>query len=86
MPLRRPSPGSAVKALPARVEALLEGDTVHQRHLRSVRSKQRALRGYVDPIGWRAYLELEEAEFQRWSHAIDRVARWALERGRRSRR
>jgi hypothetical protein len=83
---RSRSSSSPQGALPAKVEALLEGDAVHQRHLRAVRSKQRALREYVDRVGWRAYLELEEAEFQRWSHAIDRVARWGIERGRRSRR
>jgi hypothetical protein len=85
-PFRRRASSSPKAALPARVEALLEGDAEHQRHLRAVRSKQRALRAYVDRVGWRAYLELEEAEFERWAHAIDRVARWAIERGRRSRR
>ena len=83
---RRARPSTSEAALRARVEALLEGDAVHQRHLRAVRSKQRALRAYVDRVGWRAYLELEEAEFERWAHAIDRVARWAIDRGRRSRR
>ena len=82
---RRPQAPPSPKALPARVEALLEGDAVHQRHLRVVRSKQRALRGFVGRVGWRAYLELEEAEFERWAHAIDRVARWALAQGRRER-
>jgi hypothetical protein len=43
------------------------------------------LRGQVSHIGWRAYLALEEAEFDRWTHAIDRVARWALSRGKRER-
>ena len=71
--------------LSAQVEELLERDPAHQRHLRSVRRRQRALRVRVSSVGWRAYLELEEAEFDRWAHAIDRVTRWALERGRRSR-
>jgi hypothetical protein len=71
--------------LSARVENLLERDAVHQRHLRNVRRRQRALRGQVSHIGWRAYLALEEAEFDRWTHAIDRVARWALSRGKRER-
>ena len=71
--------------LSAKVENLLERDAVHQRHLRNVRRRQRALRGLVSHIGWRAYLALEEAEFDRWTHAIERVARWALACGRRER-
>ena len=71
--------------LSATVENLLERDAAHQRHLRNVRRRQRVLRGSVNRIGWRAYLELEEAEFDRWTYAIDRVARWALARGRRER-
>jgi hypothetical protein len=74
-----------VRPLSAKVETLLERDADHQRHLRNVRRCQRALRGHVSHIGWRAYLALEEAEFDRWTHAIDRVARWALARGRRER-
>jgi hypothetical protein len=84
---RRRSPASSsAKALPSLVESLLEGDVAHRRHLREVRSKQRALRLLVTHAGWRAYLELEEAEFERWAHALDRVVRWALARGRRERR
>jgi hypothetical protein len=67
------------------VEGLLERDAAHRRYLRTVRRRQRALRGRVDRAGWRTYLELEEAEFDRWTHAIERVARWALARGRRER-
>ena len=73
------------RRLSASVEDLLERDAAHQRHLRNVRQLQRALRGHVTRIGWRAYLELEEAEFDRWTHAIDRVARWAFAYGRRRR-
>lgn len=73
------------RRLSASVEDLLERDSAHQRHLRNVRRRQHALRGHVSRIGWRAYLELEEAEFDRWTHAIDRVARWALAYGRRQR-
>jgi hypothetical protein len=43
------------------------------------------LRARVSPVGWRAYLALEEAEFDRWTHAIDRVACWALVKGGRKR-
>jgi hypothetical protein len=71
--------------LTVQVENLLMDDPTHQRHLRGVRKRQRALRARVSPVGWRAYLELEEAEFDRWAHTIDRVTRWAFVRGRRDR-
>ncbi len=73
------------RRLSARVEGLLERDAAHKRLLQNVRRRQRALRGHVSRLGWRAYLELEEAEFDRWTHAIDCVARWALAHGRRER-
>ena len=71
--------------LSAQIENLLERDSAYLRLLRVVRKRQRALRVCVAPVGWRAYLELEEAEFDRWTHAVDRVMRWALTRGRRER-
>lgn len=69
--------------LEIQVENLLEHDSAHQRHLRVVRKRQRALRGRVSHVGWRAYLDLEEAEFVRWAHSLERVMRWAFLRGRR---
>src|SRR5262245_8457920 len=84
-PFRRRQVSGGERVLPSRVDALLESDAAHQKHLRNVRSKQRALKVLVTRAGWLAYLELEEAEFHRWAHAVDRVARWALERGRRGR-
>jgi hypothetical protein len=74
------------KPLPALVESVLQGDSAHQRRLADVRRKQRALRILISHAGWRAYLALEEAEFERWAHAMDRVVRWALARRRRERR
>ena len=76
---------SPYRRLSATVEDLLERDTAHQRHLRNVRRRQRTLRGHVSRVGWRAYLELEQAEFDRWAHAIERASRWAFGRGRRAR-
>ena len=84
-PFRSRQSSDATARLSVDIECLLERDSSHQRHLRTVRLRQRALRERVSSVGWRAYLELEEAEFDRWAHAIERVSRWALERGRRSR-
>ena len=66
-------------------DALLGRDPVYRRRLQTVLKRQKALQGLVTSAGWRAYLELEEAEFDRWAHAVDRVARWAFTRGRRER-
>jgi hypothetical protein len=48
-----------------------------------VRREQARLRRHVSPRGWQAYLRLEEAEIERWSYAIERVARWAAASRRR---
>jgi len=64
---------------------MLGRDPVYRRRLRTVLRRQKALQGLVTSAGWRAYLELEEAEFDRWAHAVDSVARWAFTRGRRER-
>jgi hypothetical protein len=69
----------------ARLETALERDPEYRRRLREVLRRQRALRARVSGVGWRAYLELEQAEFDRWAHVVERASRWALERGRRER-
>ena len=82
---RRRNDDGAPTPLPARVESLLARDATYRRRLREVLSRQRALKAQVTVLGWRAYLELEEAEFDRWMRVIDCVARWAITRGRRER-
>ena len=82
---RRREPGSASAGVLARIEPLLARDATYRRHLREVLRRQRALRVHVTGIGWRAYLELEQAEFDRWAHVIERASRWAFARGRRER-
>jgi hypothetical protein len=69
----------------ARIESLRARDATYRRHLREVLRRQRTLRERVSVVGWRAYLELEQAEFDRWAHALERASRWALGRGRRER-
>lgn len=78
-------PFRARRRLTDGVATLLERDIDYRRRLREVLARQRVLRRRVDGIGWRAYLSLEEAEFDRWVHALDRVAHWAHARGRRAR-
>jgi hypothetical protein len=82
---RRPKDGSAPTPLPARLESLIGRDPTYRRRLRAVLDRQRALRARVGLLGWRAYLELEEAEFDRWMRVVDCVARWAFAGGRRER-
>lgn len=67
-------------------ERLLRRDPVYRRRVREVLERQRKLRKRVDAAGFRAYLELEEAEVARWSYALDEVMVWAFQRGRRERR
>jgi hypothetical protein len=82
---RRREPGRASATVLDRIESLLARDATYRRRLREVLRRQRALRERVSLVGWRAYLELEQAEFDRWAHAIERASRWALGRGRRER-
>jgi hypothetical protein len=82
---RHREPGSTSTTVLARIESLLARDATYRRHLREVLRRQRTLRERVSVVGWRAYLELEQAEFDRWAHALERASRWALGRGRRER-
>ena len=82
---RRREPGSASTSVLARIESLLARDAAYRRLLREVLRRQRILRERISVVGWRAYLELEQAEFDRWAHALERASHWALRRGRRER-
>jgi len=50
-----------------------------------VRRRQARLRSQLSARAWQAYLRLEEAEIERWSYALERVARWAASSSRRAR-
>jgi hypothetical protein len=60
------------------VARLLRDDTAYARKVAAVRRHQKRLQGRLSAAGWLLYLQLEEAEVGRWSHALDRVVRWAL--------
>ena len=57
---------------------ILRADTTYARKVAAVRRYQKRLRGRLSPADWRLYLELEDAEIGRWSHALGKVALWAL--------
>jgi len=76
--------------LEGRVEQLiarvLRDDPSYARKVASVRRHQKRLRGRLSIPSWQLYLQLEEAEMGRWTHALDRVATWALAQRRRTRK
>jgi len=76
-------PDGASERLIARI---LDNDPIYALKVASVRDRQRKLRRRLSPSAWRAYLELEEAEIGRWTHALDRVAQWALAKRSRARK
>jgi len=60
------------------VARLLRDDAAYARKVAAVRRHQKRLQGRLSAADWLLYLQLEEAEVGRWSHALDRVAQWAL--------
>jgi hypothetical protein len=60
------------------VARLLARDAAYAAKVARVRRCQARLRGQSSPLSWRLYLQLEEAEVGRWTHALERVASWAL--------
>jgi hypothetical protein len=60
------------------VARLLARDAAYAAKVARVRRYQARLRGQSSQLGWRLYLQLEEAEVARWTHALERVAGWAL--------
>jgi hypothetical protein len=76
-------PDGASERLIARI---LEKDPIYAVKVANVRDRQRRLRNRLSQTAWRAYLELEEAEIGRWTHALDRIAQWALAKRARPRK
>jgi len=76
-------PDGAGERLIARI---LEKDPIYAVKVANVRERQRRLHSRLSQTAWRAYLELEEAEIGRWTHALDRVAQWALAKRARPRK
>jgi len=68
------------------VSRLLARDAAYAAKVAQVRRYQTRLRGQLTQLDWRLYLKLEEAEVGRWTHALERVARWALAFKSRARR
>lgn len=71
---------------PAEAAALkvLARDANYAAKVAHVRRRQARLRGQLSARAWQAYLRLEEAEIERWSYALERVARWATASRRRA--
>jgi hypothetical protein len=80
--LQAPSDGASERL----IARILDHDPIYALKVASVRDRQRKLRRRLTQTAWRAYLELEEAEIGRWTHALDRVAQWALAKRSRARK
>ena len=72
---RRPRARPAEQA-EAALRALAR-DATYAAKVGRVRRHQARLRSQLSAGAWQAYLRLEEAELERWSYALERVARWA---------
>ena len=62
----------------------LSRDVNYAAKVSRVRRHQARLRSQLSARAWQAYLRLEEAEIERWSYALERVARWAASSRRRA--
>ncbi|HTA93450.1 MAG TPA: hypothetical protein VK745_27920 [Polyangiaceae bacterium] len=60
------------------IASVLARDSLHLRQAVGIRSRQNRLKLRVSPAAWRLYLLLEEAEVERWSYVIERVAERVL--------
>jgi hypothetical protein len=67
-------------------QRVLARDATYAAKVKRVRRYQARLRRQLSARGWQAYLQLEEAELDRWSHAFELMARWAVALRRRSQR
>lgn len=59
-------------------QRVLARDPTYAAKVKRVRRYQARLRRQLSAPAWQAYLQLEEAEIERWAYAFERVARWAL--------
>src|SRR4051812_36199685 len=76
---RKPRPASQIDEQTERLAArLLARDAAYAAKVARVRRCQVRLRGQSSRRSWQLYLQLEEAEIERWAHALERVVRWAL--------
>jgi hypothetical protein len=84
---KRPRSASQADEQAERVTTrLLARDAAYAAKVARVRRYQVRLRGQLSRRSWRIFLQLEEAEVERWTHALDRVVRWALVARKRRRR
>ena len=60
------------------IEDVLSKDAGYRRKSTRILLYQERLRGQVSGRAWKLYLLLEEAEFERWTYALDRLAEWAI--------
>ncbi len=78
---RRPNP--SVEEIESLIAKVLGDDLRRRRYSQRIRLLQGQLRHYVNGPTWRLYLSLEEAEVQRWTYMLDRLAEWTLTSRRR---
>lgn len=71
-------PTASVEQLEALIAGILGEDLQHRRHSRRIRTRQHQLRRRVSQTAWKLYLLLEEAEVERLTYALDRLAERAL--------
>jgi hypothetical protein len=82
---KRPQARPAEQAEAAALRALGR-DVDYAAKVARVRRHQARLRRQLSARAWQAYLRLEEVEIERWSYALERVARWAASSRRRAQR
>jgi hypothetical protein len=67
------------------IAGILGEDPQHQRHSRRICTRQERLKRRVSRPAWKLYLLLEEAEVERLTYALDRLAERALAARRKQR-
>jgi len=77
-PNKRPATRKPNEQAERVVTRLLARDAAYAAKVARVRRYQARLRRQSSQPSWRLYLQLEEAEVGRWTHALERVVSWAL--------
>jgi len=71
-------PTASDEQLESLITGILGEDLHHRRHSRRIRTRQQRLKRRVSEPAWKLYLLLEEAEVERLTYALDRLAERAL--------
>jgi hypothetical protein len=78
-------PTASDEQLETLIAGILGEDLHHRRHSRRIRTRQARLKRRVSEPAWKLYLLLEEAEVERLTYALDRLAERALSTRRKPR-